>query len=207
MLLPDQGGDQYAVRVTLTSLMRPNPPNLPQFPPPDFSAWEGEVRWIGPVANCIERENPPTTYKCARTQCEPFYTDWFAATGGALLHLTGSDVIPSSAYDVQVVASICEDNETDCTEISPALRIVTTRWADVSSPFQAPSPSSLNQPTMSDLAPMIDKFKGLPNTIDVSRCDISPNVPDGRCNIADVADAVNSFKNMAYHLPGPQSCP
>ncbi|MBI3834080.1 MAG: hypothetical protein HY287_07090 [Planctomycetes bacterium] len=196
-----------ALQVTLVSLMHPNPPNLPQFPPPNFSAQEGSVRYVGTPSNCAETESPPTSFKCATLQCTPVYMDWEVALAGQTLHVTGQAVIPSSTYEIRQLGASCQGNESPCTAVSLPLTVRTQRWGDVASAFQAPAPAPLTQPNISDVAACVDKFKSVPTAIIVARADVNPAVPNGRVDIADVANIVDAFKNLTYPYPGPTTCP
>ncbi|MBI1827722.1 MAG: hypothetical protein HY287_08495 [Planctomycetes bacterium] len=200
-------GTSQAIRVSLVQLMHPNPPNLPQFPAPNFTAFEGEQRWVGPVSDCLENESPPATFKCALVQCVPYYADWSQVLGNQTLHVTGAEIVPSSQYDISAFGSSCMGNEDTCTAHTPALSLKTERWGDVSPPFQAPSPQPLTQPNVTDIATVVDKFKALPTAAIVARCDLSPSIPDLLVNISDVAGAVDAFKGLPYVFPGPSSCP
>ncbi|MBI3835851.1 MAG: FG-GAP repeat protein [Planctomycetes bacterium] len=71
-LIPANPARSTGLRVGLSALQRPNPPNLPQFPQRDYSALEGQIRWVGPVSDCVETEMPPATFKCATLQCDPY---------------------------------------------------------------------------------------------------------------------------------------
>ncbi|MBI1826849.1 MAG: hypothetical protein HY287_11385 [Planctomycetes bacterium] len=189
----------YAIRVTLVSLMHPSPPNLPAFPAPDFSAYEGQVRWLGPVMDCRASEVPPATFKCALLQCEPYYTDWYAQVGSEYLYITGSAVIPSSSYDLQGVAVSCLGHEDTCTDVSQVQRLDTFRWGDVAPTFQDPNASPPpTQPNITDVASVVDRFKGLQPGAPVWLADMNPQTPDFKVNISDVASTVDAFKGMAY---------
>ncbi|MBI3834910.1 MAG: CRTAC1 family protein [Planctomycetes bacterium] len=205
--IPSSQMGETSLQVKLVSLMHPNPPNLPQFPAPDFSAQEGTVRYVGTPGDCQETESPPTTFKCALLQCAPVYIDWNAALGGATLHVSGQAVVPSSTYEVRQFALSCQGNEPTCTTISAPLTITTQRWGDVVSAFQAPSPAPLTQPNITDVSACVDKFKAVPTAAIVARADVNPAIPNGRVDIADVANVVDAFKNLAYPFPGPAGCP
>ncbi|MBI1826401.1 MAG: hypothetical protein HY287_02665 [Planctomycetes bacterium] len=224
-----------AIRVVLAQLQRPSPSNLPQFPAPNFSAFEGQVRYVSTPTNCTETETPPTTFKCAQLQCAPVYVDWPAALGGAVLHVTGRDVVPSSVYEVRQLASSCQGSEASCTAISAPLTIKTQRWGDVATPFQPHAvcvggsnagaacttnvqctgggtcnTPPLTQPAIGDIVACVDKFKGLPSALIVARADVTPSPPDNKVNISDVASIVDAFKGFAYPFTGtsgPQTCP
>lgn len=204
--LPSNSGMQTALRVTMVSLQHPDPPNLPQFPPHNFSAIEGQVRWVGTPGNCTETESPPTTFKCASLQCTPQYLDWPAATGGQVLHVTGPAIMPSSTYKVEAIAqSTCDTNQPF--NYSAPLTITTARWGDVATPFQGPLPAPLTQPNIGDIAAVVDKFKAVPTAVIVARADLNPGIPNFKVDISDVANCVDAFKNIQYLFAGPAACP
>lgn len=202
--------------------MHPSPPNVPQFPAPDFTAFQGQVRWVGPVMDCQASEVPPSTFKCALLQCDPYYTDWAANLGGSALHVTGGAVIPSSSYDVQAVAASCQGHEDTCTDVSAATRFNTMRWGDVAVPFQDPTKycddgsfvtctndgdcppgvtceyHPLTQPNITDVATVVDRFKDLASGAPVWLADMNPQTPNFKVDISDVASVVDAFKGLAY---------
>jgi hypothetical protein len=189
--------------------MNPNPANIPTSPSPDFSAYQWQARFVGPLGDCREAADSSTTFKCATLQCTPHYIDWHAALGGQVLHVTGAEIVPSSTYDVQVLAAVCQGNEASCPVVSDALRITTARWGDIVEPFQDPSPAPLTQPNISDVAAVVDKFKGVASAPIKAGCQLQPNLPDRHAaiNILDVANTVDAFKGIAYPYSGPVSCP
>ncbi|MBI1827496.1 MAG: hypothetical protein HY287_05475 [Planctomycetes bacterium] len=210
-----------AFRVTFISLMHPSPPNVPEFPPPDFTAYEGQVRWVGPVMDCQAIEVPPTTFKCALLQCEPYYDDFYASVGNDYLYITGSAVVPSSRYELQFFAPSCQGHEDSCAEVSLPDRRDTLRWGDVAYPYQDPGmicsvshgscrseadcppgntcdPVPLFQPNITDVAAVVDRFKGLDTGAPVWLADMNPQTPDFKVNISDVASTVDAFKGLAY---------
>jgi hypothetical protein len=193
---------ETAIRVTLTSLMQPDPPNLAQFPSPNFTAFEGQVRWVGPVGNCVESEVPPVTFKCANLQCTPNYQLWPSEA----IHVTGTELVPSSTYTLAQVPASCTGSEATCTNVSADRVFRTQRWGDVVAPFQDPN-ESLTQPNIVDVAGVVDKFKGLASAPIMARSDLAPDDPDGIVNILDVANTVDAFKNFAYPYAGPTACP
>jgi hypothetical protein len=197
-----------AIAVKLASLMHPQPPNLPQFPPHDFSAFEHQVRWIGPPADCVESENGGTTFKCSTLQCAPAYIDWISALHCKVLYVTGSEIMPSSIYEIRQYAPSCEGSEFNCTAVSSPLLFTTQRSGDIVAPFQDTSLGAvLTQPNITDVAAVVDKFKDVPTAPILARCDVAPNVPNSRVGITDVAVTVDAFKNLAYEFAGPATCP
>jgi hypothetical protein len=199
---PVAPGEETAIRVTLTSLMHPNPSNLPQFPSPNFTAFEGQVRWVGPVGNCVESEVPPVTFQCANLQCTPNYQLWPSEA----IHVTGTELVPSSTYILAQLPPSCTGSEATCTNVSADRFFRTQRWGDVVAPFQDPN-DSLSQPNIMDVAGVVDKFKGVASAPIMARSDLAPDDPNGIVNIVDVANTVDAFKNFAYPYAGPTNCP
>ncbi|MBI1826868.1 MAG: hypothetical protein HY287_15340 [Planctomycetes bacterium] len=197
--------DFIALRVRLDSLQHPDPPNLPQFPPLDYSVFEGQFRWVGPINDCQESETPHTTFKCAQLQCGPYYQDVNGTLQGAPLRITGSEIIPSSHYSIQAIV-LGADAAVEAS-YTPALVLNTQRWGDVASPFQQPFPAPLTQPNIADVAAIVDKFKSVSGAIIVARADLNPALPNASVNIADVASDVDAFKNLRYPFPISQICP
>lgn len=195
---------RVALRVTLSSMQHPNPANLPQFPPQSFAEFEGKIRWVGPPGLCQETEAPPTTFNCASLQCEPNFADYGSV---GLLHVAGTEVIPSSMYLVQSLAFTCEGDHENCTAVSTSRTLRTARWGDVVAPFQNPSPAALSQPDIVDVTAVIDKFRGVPTASITARTDLGPDLPNRAVNIADVANCVDAFKGFAYLYNGILDCP
>ncbi|MEK6797963.1 MAG: dockerin type I domain-containing protein [Planctomycetota bacterium] len=218
---PENAGQPMAMRVALTSLQRPYPPNIPQYPPQDFSAYEGQYRYVqlvrnelgNPVTDCQDSIVQHTSFKCAMLGCTPEYRDWAAELGGAVLHVTGAEVVPSSAYDVTLLAASCAGVEATCGMTSAPLTINTARWADVApgyQPIPPPPPPPPTQPNVLDIAAEVDKVKDLPTgTYSKPQMQLQANVPNPRANVnvLDIANAVDAVKNKAYPFSGPCACP
>ncbi len=153
------GGGQAAVRVTFTSMHHVSPPysSGPTIP---FTAFEGQVRWVGPPVQYRESTSDATTFMTASLQCQPYYQDW--GTVG-LLHVTGSGIVPSSTYDVRALDISCQGSEENCLVVSCSTQIKTSRWGDVASPFNPPGTTV--QPNFGDVAALIDKFKSVPGAL------------------------------------------
>ncbi|MBI1825415.1 MAG: hypothetical protein HY287_05625 [Planctomycetes bacterium] len=196
-----------ALQVKLLSLMHPDPPNLPEFPPPDYSALEGQARWVGPPADCAESDVLHTTFKCASLQAQPVYLNWSDILQGRPLQVTGAEIVPSSVYEVRIYTMNCQGNEDTCPTGPNALRLTTSRWGDVGAAFQLPSPAPLTQPGIPDVAATVDKFKALPSALPVARTDVAPSVPNGRVDISDVASIVDAFKGLPYPYSATASRP
>src|SRR3989304_2298980 len=94
---------------------QPGPANLPQFPPPDFSAFEsttctaageanGCARWVGKPGTFLEAQDIPlgASYRAARLQCTPFYYDW--KPEGPIC-VVGAEIVPSSQYSVEAYSA------------------------------------------------------------------------------------------------------
>lgn len=202
-LLPGNSGELSAIRLTLSALHEPDPPNLFTNPPPDFSAFDGQVRWVGPPMLCPDE----TSFWCAKLQCTPHYEDWESIIGLAALYVTGAEVTPSSHYNVQTITTGC--NEVLEASYSGSLALQTARWGDVHPPFQLPSPNSLTQPNVIDIGVVVDKVKGLVGAIPKVRAQLKTNDPDpfAAVNVIEIGYTVDALKGFAYPFTGPESCP
>ncbi len=200
---PGNPGEQTALMVRLTSLHHPNPPYTGGAAA-DFTAFEGEVLWVGPPAQYIESASSGVQFWASKLQCAPHYQDW--STVG-LLHVTGEAIVPSSQYDVQAVALACQNEEIGCADASTLLGIRTTRWGDVAAPFNPPDPSV--QPAFSDIGALVDKFKSVPGAPIKARALLMGVDARGDINITPdvgfthIAGCVDGFKGLPYpHKPG-----
>lgn len=207
---PGNPGIPMAIRVKLVDLQNPVPPNLPGSPPPNFSAFEaatctapgGCVRWVGPPVTSPDAPPTGVTFKSAALQCTPHYQDWGAV---GLLRAYGSETLPSSIYEVQVLAQGC-DQGVD-TDYSDPLLLYTARWGDVVANFNPPSTTT--QPDGLDVSAMVDKWRGHPLGKAKFQIQLGPNVPNPtkRIDTVDLALAVDAFAGRAYSLRGPITCP
>ena len=108
--IPVNAGCNTAIRVKLVSLYHPAPTMIVR---PDISAFEGEVRWVGPpVAYPEGVELSGYTFNGAELQCDPFFTNWSSL---GLLHVFGSAIVPDSMYEIEMVDAGCPDlNDPSC---------------------------------------------------------------------------------------------
>jgi len=207
-------GTGMAIKVSMIELQDPVPPNLPQNPPPDFSAFEvgtcGDpgncARWVGKPGIFLESQDSPGlgNFKAARLQCTPLYHD-FAAEG--LIHVTGAEIVPSSTYDVEVFATSCKGSEDTCTAVSSAVTMTTRRSGDVEVPFSPPSTST--QPDVTDVAQLVSKFKSVPGAPIKAIAQLQPNLPElnADINALDILAVVDAVKQKQYPFGGPCPCP
>jgi len=206
---PADMGGQSAIRVTLTSLHRPDPPYLIPQMGGDFSAFEGEVRWVGPASDCINFLSVGTTYKCASLQCTPFYTDWAIDLGNEFLHVTGAAIVPSSRYDVDQFPDTCTGVEDACASVVSEPVVTTGRWGDIVSPYQLPSPDPLRQPNGFDVVAMIDIVKSLPsNQVSRPRGLLAGDVIDldRSPNVFEITLVLDGLDRQGYPYAGPSPC-
>jgi hypothetical protein len=192
----------YAIRLEMAELVRPSPPNPGCCPPPDFSAYEGQHRWVGPITTCPDSVSGGTNFYCATLQCTPHYADWRALLGNSVLYVSGPEIAPSSLYRLQGVASGCD-------AYSSPLEVRTARWADVTAPFQDRNWPLINQPNAMDIAAIVDKVKALPGSLTKTRAQLQPaNVnPQAPVSAMDIGFAVSAVKGQAYSFSGPTACP
>jgi hypothetical protein len=207
-------GDVSALRVRMLELQNPQPPNGPEFPPPDLSAYEfgptctdpdGCERWVAPVDEYFEFFEILSLggFRAARLQCTPYYTDW-AAEGP--FYIYGAEIIPSSLYQVDQLDATCMGNENACPDIVQSLSLATARHGDTAEPFNPPS--TTGQPNALDIVAIVDHYKHLPNAPKRVWVSLYPALPElnGSVDILDVANVVNAFKGFAYAYGGPCPC-
>jgi glucose/arabinose dehydrogenase len=197
------GGELTATRVTLTSLHHPDPPYAGGAAA-DFSAYEGQHRWVGPPTSFIESTSVPTPFMAAVLQCQPYYHDW--STVG-LLHVFGHEIVPSSVYTVASVDDFCAGNEDNCIVISPGLEVATTRWADIETPYNPPSPSV--QPDLADVSALVNKFRSQSGAPIKARAAIIGETPNLTVDIGfdQISACVDAFRGAPYPHAGPTPCP
>lgn len=203
--IPPEGGET-ALRVNLVSLHHVVPPYTggPSVP---FISFEGEVRWVGPPVAYQETNSNPTVFYAAHVQCTPHYQDW--STVG-LLHVTGSAITPSSLYEVENVAASCMGVEANCTAVSTAVEIGTTRWGDVEIPYNPPSATL--QPDLADVSALLNKFRNAPGAPIKARALLLGGDLMGSIDISTefsfihIAACVDAFRGKNYpHLI--EECP
>lgn len=212
-ILPQHAGYQTALRVKLTSLNHPDPPG--GSPHRDFSAFEGQTRWVGPPSDFPESSSDLRTFKGAPLQCSPHFMDWGNV---GLLHVYGDAIVPSSRFDVQAVFEACslpmESNYS-----VPPLQASTARWADVAPPYQQTCADSscspctaedcVTQPDTLDITSLVNKFKSVVGAPSKVEAQLQPNAPDplNDLNALDIVVAIDAFKGFGYAYPGPTACP
>lgn len=194
VFMPPTSGGQFAIRVTLTSLHRVVPPYTAA-PSIAFTAFEGQQRWVGPPAQYRESTANSTLFWGSTLQCTPHYQDW--STVG-LVHVTGSEIVPSSVYDVQAIDISCQGNEDSCTAVSCSVEIKTSRWGDVETPFNPPSPTT--QPDIGDISALVNKFRSALGAPIKARTKLQPAIPDMSTDVdfRDIAMCVDAFRGLGY---------
>jgi hypothetical protein len=200
---PGNPGGQTALMVTLTSLHHVAPPYTGGTAA-DFTAWEGQVRWVGPPQQYLESVSSGVLFLASTLQCEPYYQDWVTVS---LLHVTGAEIVPSSLYDVQAVSITCQGAETGCADVSPALRTGTTRWGDIWPAYNPPDPST--QPDFNDIGALVNKFKSALGAPIKARALLAGQVPNMVPDVSfvHISACVDGFKGLGYPYPGPCVCP
>ena len=205
MVVPE-AADQTALRVKMTSLHHPPaPPGAP-----NFTAFEGQYRYVNtirdaqnnPVLTCPDSAVRVTSFRCAVIGCQPEYRNWGAELNGAVLHVTGQEIVPSSMYDVAHLAASCQGHEETCAGATVELRIATSLWGDV---VESDPPLAVL-----DVAAEVDKVKDLATgTLMKPRAQIQGDMPSPRANVnvLDIANAVDALKDKPYPFGGPQVCP
>jgi hypothetical protein len=214
-------GGQTAIKVTLTDLQNPSPPNAACCSPPNFGAFEaatctatgegmGCARWVGPPLGFLESNDNPSlgNYRAARLQCTPYYHDWATEPDGGLVSVIGAEIVPSSSYTVQVYGASCKGVEAACSEVSPAVIMTTRRAGDIATPYQSPTPP-LTQPNALDVTDAVNKFRNLVGAPSKLVAQVQPNFPDPNSDInaIDVVTVVDNVRGFGYTYSGPCACP
>lgn len=196
--VPGNPGINSAIRVTLTSLHHVAPPYSggPSVP---FTQFEGEVRWVGSPTQFTESTSTGILYSSSVLQCTPHYQDW----GSVLrLHVTGSAIVPSSIYDVEILDGSCLGNEENCAIIHDSHTISTCRWGDVEVPYNPPSTTT--QPDLADVAALINKFRSAPGSPIKARALLAGTDSFGNVNsvqdlsLIHVSVCVDAFRGLPY---------
>jgi hypothetical protein len=199
-------GMPSAIRVKLVSLHHPNPPYFGP-PGPSFAAFEGQYRWLGAPFDCQDSVTLGTEFKCAVLQCTPMYVDWEAVLGPYVLYVTGSEIVPSSTFLVQMIDEGQDvQNEANYTT---SVQVKTARWGDVAEAFQQPSPAPLSQPDVFDVVAAVDRLKDLSNAMIKPRGQLQPAAvdPANAFTVVEVAMAVDALKGKPYPFTQMQTCP
>jgi Thrombospondin type 3 repeat len=197
---------ETALRVTLDSLYHPGAP-LP-INPPDFSAREGEVRYVNllrdsngdPVTSCLSSPAFSTFYRCATVSCNPEYADWATLFGGEVIQLSGASIVPDSTYSVAQLAASCVGNEATCSAASVELQLATARYGDVDG-------SSLVNVT--DIVLTVDVVKATFGAVWEYQCYVRKQDPEPHLdatNVTDIVLHIDAVKLFAYQLNVP-ACP
>ncbi len=206
-----------AIRLTMMNLQEPVPANVPENPPPDFSAYEaatcnaggetnGCARWVGKPSTFAESQDIPAqgTFKASRLQCTPFYHD-FASEG--LIHVVGAEILPSSIYELQVLSQGCEGNESACTAVWWPITMTTRRFGDIAALYNPPS--TTQQPDVTDLSQLVNKYKNVTGAPSKAIAQLQPNLPELNTDlsVSDIVQCVDAVKSFAYPFSGPCPCP
>jgi len=205
---PTNTGQPTAIRVRLVDLYHPDPmPSIGEMP--DFSAFEGEYRWVGAPVELPEfaEAGPPfaePTWMGAMLQCEPYFTEWTSLE--TMLHVYGAEIMPDSTYEVQEVLEVCAGRLDDESLYSTAVQIDTARWGDVTALYAAPDNPA--QPDFIDISAIVAKFVGAADPTKVEtmlRFTVLPVAES--IDFRDIAACVESFTATAYPYDGPCACP
>jgi hypothetical protein len=187
--------EPFALEVELTSLYHPSSP----FPldPPDFSAFEGQLRYVrlfrdangNPQTQCLDSAAFGTTYNCATLGCQPEVIDWVALFGGTELQITGDAIIPDSTYRVR---GLPVNATPTCAENVNYITTVTARWGNVD------GDSFTN---VGDIVRVVNRVKDVFAAISETSAlfhpaDPAPHLSDP--NVLDITLVVDAVKLVAY---------
>ncbi len=187
-IVPIQGaGVDTALRLSLVSLYDPSAP----FPldPPDFSAREGEVRYVNllrdgngdPVTTCQSSPAFLTSYSCATLGCDPEYVDWAGLFAGDVIQVSGAAIVPDSTYSIAQLSATCAGNEATCLAVSGELPLATARHGDVD------ASGSLD---VTDVVLTVDVVKDIVGAVAEYRAYVRNETPQPHTDAANVTDIV-----------------
>jgi len=162
---------------------------------PDFSAFEGQVRYVrlirdsngNPITDCLDSTAFQTTYKCATLGCSPEVTGWTDLFGGYELFVTGDAIVPDSTYRIQRGVL---DPQLACQ--SSFLDVTTGRWGDTQ------VDGLMN---IADVVAVVDRVKDAFGAIPESAALLHPAIPTpdvSSPNVLDVTLEVDALKLVAY---------
>ena len=185
-----------------------------------------------PAGDCSIFAGPTRTFWAASLVCEienAHYMDWHgwcdagACVGGLdpgscsvdddcayVVHLSHEGIVPTGAYDVQLVDSDCWANLD--VNYSQPLAITQATWGDVCGPGPGGACSGVADGTVdvaNDVLGVLDKFANV-NNLQKARADLEPgddgnnNGPDFKVNVAnDVLYCLDAFTGAPYpFVPG-----
>jgi len=197
---------ETALRVKLTSLHHVDPPYTGGASVP-FTAFESQAQYVGPPISYVESASSGIPFYASQLQCAPYYQNWNTV---GLLHVSGEAIVPSSTYNVENLAANCAGHELSCAAVSAPLAIKTTRWGDVETPYNPPSPDP--QPDTSDISALVNKFKsalGAPIKARAllaggnARGTMGPAEISPDFNFTHISLCVDAFKGLPYpYKPG-----
>lgn len=196
---PQLPGQMTALRVRLAALYHPLASSAVAGGP-DFSAFEGEYRWVGPPQTHFEGMSGGPTFVAAELQCEPYFHDWGSVGDVSIF---GDSIVPASIYEVQALHQNCESEIGNESRYSSLMAVPTGEWGDVVGNFGS------GQPDFQDIAAVVSKFQGTGGAPSKARAQLQPNVPSPSVivNFADVSAAVSAFAGSPYPFAGPSACP
>ncbi len=187
-----------ALRVSLTSLH-----NVTGFVPidtPDFSAMEGELRFVNlicdgngePITQCLDSAASTTYYACATLGCVPEYADWAGLFGGLPLHISGSAIVPDSVYGVSQLPAFCAGDEAACATASAEFACATLRWGDANGSFTV---------DVTDIVVTVDRVKDALDSVPEYMCYVRKQLLQPQTDAPNVTDVVlhaDAVKSAAY---------
>gem|GEM_PF-2622969 len=178
--------------------------------PDRFEAHLGEYVWIDTPFESTEEPTAQgdrvTGY--ARLTCDPVFVDWSLYD---VIHVGDAIVVPQATFDVQAIDLACfgapptpPTNE-GSDLYSPPLRIQTVEsWGDLIGVTPADPPG--NGPTVTDLAAMVDVLRRQGASLDRTRVDLIPAIPDLRVSVLEIVTVVDAIKGAGYPYEPPPQC-
>lgn len=228
--LPNDPGQQTAIRVTVSGLSGPH------------AVLNGKSYWIGPPQVFCENSgqvNPPQggcgpapgladrTFIGAALQCTPFFMDWHGVcdTGTCVGGQRAGDacavdsdcrrpisvfhqaVVPGGNYGFQSINQICDVSGEQ--NFTTAFSFETSIWGDtvLNCAVDPCGPPNGQVDVITDTVAILDKFQNLAGAPSKDRVDLSPDTPDHQITISDVTWDLGAFSGGLYPFGVASPCP
>jgi Trypsin-like peptidase domain len=201
---PGDNTENVAYAVTLVTVHDPQPANLPQYPATDMSWLDGATRWVGAPVPYRVSLLPDVLGFASETSCNAVTMDWASYPQ---VHLFGPEIVPSSTYEIRAIGEGCDPALS--WNFSAPLVLTTARWGDVIAPFQDTLATELTQPSVADIAAMLDaaaEIFGAESRLRTqlrTTADQLPRAP----GVADITLAADAATGLAYPFGNISDCP
>lgn len=167
---------------------------------PQWQSMIGRTWWVAQPKSIIVGPGAGTEFLISSLACEPIFCEWSSV---GTIHASGPEILPFTTYRVQHVYEACYSEEGAVA--SAPLFQTTPKWGDVVEPFNPPSLTV--QPDFIDVSAVVDRFRSMPGSPDVTRADLEPQEPNQDVNFSDISSVIDAFRGLPYPFALPAPCP